>query len=122
MLKKAFSPLTRVYLNSKYKVKCFYAKKRIFITFQNAILVLESSQHGLKELINSMNKFEEARINAGLTIIQLATEAKVSRSTVEKMGRGEPVRAELAARACRVISQYLGQEVTYQSLEMNVII
>lgn len=69
-----------------------------------------------------MTEFEQARIDAGLTIIQLATESKVSRSTIEKMERDEPVRAELAARACRVISQYLGREVTYQSLSMKVIL
>ncbi len=68
-----------------------------------------------------MTQFEEARINAGLTIIQLATESKVSRSTVEKMERDEPVRAELAARTCRVISQYLGREVTFQGLNIKVI-
>ncbi len=68
-----------------------------------------------------MTQFEQARINAGLTIIQLSTESKVSRSTIEKMERDEPVRAELAARVCRVISQYLGHEVTYQSLSIKVI-
>jgi transcriptional regulator with XRE-family HTH domain len=68
-----------------------------------------------------MTDFEQARINAGLTIIQLATESKVSRSTIEKMERDEPVRAELASRACRLISQYLGREVTYQSLNIKVL-
>jgi len=65
--------------------------------------------------------FEKARIDAGLTIIQLSIESKVSRSTIEKMERNEPVRAELATRACRVISQYLGREVTYESLGIKVI-
>ena len=68
-----------------------------------------------------MTAFEKARIDAGLTIIQLSIESNVSRSTIEKMERGEPVRAELAARACRVISQYLGREVTYESLDIKVI-
>jgi DNA-binding XRE family transcriptional regulator len=68
-----------------------------------------------------MTKFEQARIDAGLNITQLSKESNVSRSTIEKMERGEAVRAELAARACRAISQHLGREVTYQSLEMNVI-
>jgi hypothetical protein len=69
----------------------------------------------------SMTAFEQARIDAGLTIIQLSIESNVSRSTIEKMERDEPVRAELAARACRVISQHLGREVTYQSLGIKVI-
>jgi len=68
-----------------------------------------------------MTEFEQARIDAGLTIIQLATESKVSRSTIEKMERDEPVRAELASRACKVITQYLGRDVTYQSLNIKVI-
>jgi len=68
-----------------------------------------------------MTEFEQARIDAGLTIIQLATESKVSRSTIEKIERDEPVRAELASRACRVIAQYLGREVTYQNLKIKVI-
>ena len=68
-----------------------------------------------------MTAFKKARIDAGLTIIQLSIESKVSRSTIEKMERNEPVRAELATRACRVISQYLGREVTYESLGIKVI-
>lgn len=68
-----------------------------------------------------MSAFEKARIDAGLTIVQLSIESKVSRSTIEKMERDEPVRAELASRACRVISQYLGRVVTYESLEIKVI-
>ncbi len=68
-----------------------------------------------------MTKFEQARIDAGLTITQLSKESNVSRSTIEKMERNEAVRAELAARACRVISRYLSREVTYQSLDMSVI-
>jgi transcriptional regulator with XRE-family HTH domain len=68
-----------------------------------------------------MTAFEQARIDAGLTIIRLSIESNVSRSTIEKMERDEPVRAELAARACRVISQHLGREVTYQNLGMKVI-
>jgi transcriptional regulator with XRE-family HTH domain len=68
-----------------------------------------------------MTAFEKARIDGGLTIIQLSIESNVSRSTIEKMERGEPVRAELAARACRVISHHLGREVTYESLDIKVI-
>lgn len=68
-----------------------------------------------------MTAFEKARIDGGLTIIQLSIESKVSRSTIEKMERDEPVRAELAARACRIISQHLGREVTYESLDIKII-
>lgn len=68
-----------------------------------------------------MNQFEEARINAGLTVTDLSREANISRSTIDKMEKGEPVKAELAVRACKVLSQHLGYEVTYQSLGMRVI-
>ena len=68
-----------------------------------------------------MNRFEEARINAGITVTDLSREANISRSTIDKMEKGEPVKAELAVRACKVLSQHLGYEVTYQSLGMKVI-
>ena len=68
-----------------------------------------------------MNKFEETRINAGITVTDLSREANISRSTIDKMEKGEPVKAELAVRACKVLSQHLGYEVTYQSLGMKVI-
>jgi DNA-binding XRE family transcriptional regulator len=68
-----------------------------------------------------MNRFEEARINAGITVTELSREANISRSTIDKMEKDEPVKAELAVRACRVLSQHLGYEVTYQSLDIKVI-
>ena len=68
-----------------------------------------------------MNTFEEARINAGLTIAELAIEAKISRSTIEKMQRDKPVKVELAVRASRVLSQYLGREVTYRGLDIKTV-
>lgn len=68
-----------------------------------------------------MNKFEEARINAGITVTDLSREANISRSTIDKMEKDQPVKAELAVRACKVLSQHLGYEVTYQSLSMKVI-
>lgn len=68
-----------------------------------------------------MNKFEEARINAGVTVTELSREAKISRATIDKMEKDKPVKAELAVRACRVLSQYLGYEVTYQSLEIKTV-
>ncbi len=53
--------------------------------------------------------------------IALSREANISRSTIDKMEKDEPVKAELAVRACRVLSQHLGYEVTYQSLHIKVI-
>ncbi len=68
-----------------------------------------------------MNQFEEARIKAGITITELSRQANISRSTIDKMEKGEPVKAELAVRACRVLSQHLGYEVTYQSLDIKTL-
>ena len=68
-----------------------------------------------------MNKFEEARINAGITVTDLSREANISRSTIDKMEKDIPVKAELAVRACKVLSQHLGYNVTYQNLDMKVI-
>lgn len=68
-----------------------------------------------------MNKFEEARINAGVTKSDLSREANISRFTIAKMEKDEPVKAELAVRACRVLSQHLSYEVTYKSLEIKTV-
>lgn len=68
-----------------------------------------------------MNKFEEARINAGITVTELSRKAEISRSTIEKMEKDKPVKAELAVKACRVLSQHLGYDVTYQSLEIKTV-
>ena len=68
-----------------------------------------------------MTKFEELRTNAGLTITQLSIEAKVSRATIEKIEKGEPVRAPLAARACNALSDHLGYKVTYQELGIRTV-
>lgn len=68
-----------------------------------------------------MTKFEELRTNAGLTITQLSIEARVSRATIEKIEKGESVRAPLAARACTALSRYLGYQVTYQELGVKTV-
>ena len=68
-----------------------------------------------------MNKFAETRINAGITVTELSREAKISRSTIDKMEKDEPVKAELAVRACKVLSQHLDYEVTFQTLDIKVI-
>ncbi len=68
-----------------------------------------------------MTEFERLRINAGVTIVQLANEANVSRGTIEKIEKDQPVRAVLAARACNALSRYLPYPVTYESLGIKVI-
>jgi len=68
-----------------------------------------------------MTKFEELRTNAGLTITQLSIEAKVSRATIEKIEKDEPVRAPLAARACTALSTHLNYQVSYQELGIRTV-
>lgn len=68
-----------------------------------------------------MNKFEEARINAGITVTELSRAANISRFTIDKMEKDQPVKPELAVRACKVLTEHLGYEVTYKSLEIKTI-
>lgn len=68
-----------------------------------------------------MTEFERLRIKAGLTITQLSIEAKISRSTIEKIEKDIPVRAPLASRACNVLSRYLGQEIDYEKIGVRVV-
>ncbi len=68
-----------------------------------------------------MTKFEELRTNAGLSITQLSIEARVSRATIEKIEKGESVRAQLAASACTALSRHLGYQVTYQELGIKTV-
>lgn len=68
-----------------------------------------------------MTEFERLRTNAGLTITQLSIEADVSRATIEKIEKGLPVRAALAARACNALSKHIGRQVTYEELEIKTV-
>jgi DNA-binding XRE family transcriptional regulator len=68
-----------------------------------------------------MTKFEELRTNAGVTVTQLSREANISRATIEKIEKDQPVRAALAARACNALSKHLGYQVTYQQLDIKTV-
>jgi predicted GIY-YIG superfamily endonuclease len=65
--------------------------------------------------------FAKARIEAGLTIAQLSIEANLSAPTIKRMDRGYPVLAAYAARACIVLSRYLGRPLTYTSLGVKTV-
>jgi hypothetical protein len=45
----------------------------------------------------------------------------VSRGTIEKIEKDQPVKAVLAARACNALNHYLQNPVTYESLRIKVI-
>ncbi|MBX5451040.1 MAG: helix-turn-helix domain-containing protein [Thermogemmatispora sp.] len=68
-----------------------------------------------------MTEFERLRNKAGLTISQLAAEARVSRATIEKIEKGLRVRAPLAQRACNILGKYLGREISYEDLNIPVV-
>lgn len=68
-----------------------------------------------------MSKVREFRIKAALNVSRLATLAEVSRPTVEKMEKDEPVRADLASAVCHVLSEKLGYEVTIENAEIKVL-
>jgi DNA-binding XRE family transcriptional regulator len=68
-----------------------------------------------------VTKFEQLRTNAGLTITQLSIEAEISRATIEKIEKDQPVRAALAARACNALSKHLDQPVSYLDLGIKTV-
>lgn len=68
-----------------------------------------------------MSKVKDLRIKAALNISELNRLSGVSRPTIEKMERDEPVRADLASAVCRVLSNRLGYEVSIESAEIKVL-
>ncbi len=68
-----------------------------------------------------MSRVRELRIKAALNVTRLAQLADVSRPTIEKMEKDEPVRADLASAVCHVLSEKLGYEVTIESAEIKVL-
>jgi hypothetical protein len=46
---------------------------------------------------------------------------ELSCPTVDQINQNESVKSELAVHACKVLSQHLGYEVTYQNLGIKVI-
>jgi DNA-binding XRE family transcriptional regulator len=68
-----------------------------------------------------LTKFGELRIKANLSSTQLAKEANISLATIAKLEKGQPVRAPLASRACRVLSRHLGVELNIWDLKIPII-
>ena len=68
-----------------------------------------------------MSRVRELRIKAALNISELNRLSGVSRPTIEKMEKGEPVRADLASAICRVLSEKLGYEVTIEDAEIKTL-
>ena len=68
-----------------------------------------------------MSRLRELRIKAALNISELNRLSGVSRPTIEKVERDEPVRADLASAICRALSEKLGYEVTIESAEIKIL-
>jgi DNA-binding XRE family transcriptional regulator len=68
-----------------------------------------------------MSRVRELRIKAALNISELNRLSGVSRPTIEKMEKDEPVRADLASAICRVLSEKLGYEVTIENAEIKTL-
>ncbi len=61
-----------------------------------------------------MSQLKNLRIEASLTVSEFARVAEVSRSSVEKAERDEPIRADVAGKICRALSDVLGRHITHQ--------
>ena len=68
-----------------------------------------------------MSKVKDLRIKAALNISELNRLSGVSRPTIEKIEKDEPVRADLASAICRILSEKLGYEVTIENAEIKVL-
>lgn len=68
-----------------------------------------------------MSTLEDLRIEAGLSISELARLAKVSRETVEKAENGEPIRGNVAGKICNAISEKLDRRITYRDADITIL-
>jgi len=68
-----------------------------------------------------MSVLEDLRIEAGLSLSELAREAGINRSTVEKAERGEAIRGNLAGKICRVFSERLRRHITYKAAQISLL-
>lgn len=64
----------------------------------------------------------QARIDAGLELLELATKAGVSRSTIEKAERGiDPIRRVLAVKIINALNKLGSTQHTIESLGIRTI-
>jgi DNA-binding XRE family transcriptional regulator len=68
-----------------------------------------------------MSRVRELRIRAAINESDLSRLSGVSRPTIKKMERDDPVRADLASAICRVLSEKLGYEVTIEDAEIKIL-
>jgi predicted transcriptional regulator len=68
-----------------------------------------------------MSVLEDLRIEAGLSMRELASLAKISRVSLEKAEQGEPIRGDVAGKICRVLSERLERRITYKEAQINLL-
>lgn len=68
-----------------------------------------------------MTVLEDLRIEAGLSISELAKLAGVSRITIEKAEQGEPIRGNIAGKICNALSEQLGRRITYKDADISIL-
>ncbi len=68
-----------------------------------------------------MTTFEELRIEAGLSVSELARLADVSRDTVTKADNGEAIRGNIAGKLCSVLSERLNRRITYRDAGITLL-
>lgn len=66
-------------------------------------------------------KLEELRIEAGMTVTDLAALAHVSRDVITRCENGVPIRGSTAGKICQVLSVKLGRNIDYHIAEIKIV-
>ncbi len=68
-----------------------------------------------------MSVLEDLRIEAGLSVAQLASLAHVSRDTIEKAEQGRAIRGDVAGKICNTLGEKLGRRITYKEAQIAIL-
>jgi predicted transcriptional regulator len=68
-----------------------------------------------------MTVLEELRIEAGLSVSELARLAGISPITLEKAEQGKAIRGNIAGKICRVLSEKLARYITYKEAQITLL-
>ena len=64
-------------------------------------------------------ELQQARLDAGITVTELARESGLSRTTIEGAERGEAIRYVTAAKIVNALNRLAGTGYTVQSLQIK---
>jgi len=70
--------------------------------------------------MKTTNKLRQIRLQAGLTMQQLADEAHVSRPVIERAEHSQKIRQAYAARITKALNRLAGTAYTSEELEIVV--